>query len=49
MNCAIRAVVRRGIDRGLTVMGVMKGYDGLITGDVREMQAKDVSNILERG
>ena len=49
MNAAIRAVVRRGLDRGLSVKGIMKGYDGLITGEIRDMQAKDVSNILARG
>jgi len=49
MNAAIRAVVRRGIARGLKVMGVRRGYSGLIEEDIKEMQAKDVSDTIERG
>ena len=30
MNAAIRAVVRRGLAKGLQVKGIMKGYEGLI-------------------
>jgi 6-phosphofructokinase 1 len=49
MNAAIRAVVRRGIDRGLEVMGVKHGYTGLIAGDISPMLARDVGGILDRG
>ena len=30
MNAAIRAVVRRGLSQGLSVKGILKGYDGLL-------------------
>ncbi|MBD3277683.1 MAG: 6-phosphofructokinase [Candidatus Aegiribacteria sp.] len=49
MNACIRAVVRRGLDRGLSVFGVMKGYDGLIDDNMKEMDSTDVSNIIQRG
>ncbi len=49
MNAAIRAVVRRGISRGLKVMGIRRGYTGLMEEDIKEMQAKDVSDTIERG
>lgn len=49
MNAAIRAVVRRGISRGLTVMGIYQGYDGLINDNIKEMGPADVSDIIERG
>ena len=37
MNAAIRAVVRRGLGRGLRVFGIYRGYDGLMDDDVKEM------------
>lgn len=49
MNAAIRAVVRTGIASGLRVMGVRRGYNGLIHGDIFEMTLRSVSNIIERG
>ena len=49
MNAAIRAVVRSGIYNGLKVMGVHRGYAGLINNEVRSMEAKDVSDIISRG
>ena len=49
MNAAIRAVVRSGIEKGLKVMGVRRGYNGLIHGDIFEMTLRSVSNIVERG
>jgi 6-phosphofructokinase 1 len=49
MNAAIRAVVRRGLDRGLEVLGVRHGYEGLIAGDMRSLEARDVGGIIERG
>ena len=30
MNAAIRAVVRRGLSKGLNMKGILKGYDGLL-------------------
>lgn len=49
MNACIRAVVRRGLNRGLCVFGIMKGYDGLIDDNMKEMASTDVSNIIQRG
>ena len=49
MNAAIRAVVRCGIDRGLTVCGIARGYEGLIDGDIREMDRASVGGIIHRG
>lgn len=49
MNAAIRAVVRTALSKGLRVMGVRRGFNGLITGDIYEMQSKDVSDIIQRG
>ncbi|NLP45693.1 MAG: 6-phosphofructokinase [Epulopiscium sp.] len=49
MNAAIRAVVRTALAKGLRVMGIRKGYNGLLTGDIYEMERKDVSDIIQRG
>lgn len=49
MNAAIRAVVRAGLDRGLRVMGVQRGYSGLINGEIFEMNRHSVSDIIHRG
>jgi len=49
MNAAIRAVVRIGNDRGLRVLGVHRGYNGLINGEVEEMGRSSVSDIIHRG
>ena len=49
MNAAIRSVVRTAIYNNMRVMGIRRGYDGLVHGDVFEMNARDVSDILHRG
>lgn len=49
MNAVIRAVVRRGIFRGLEVYGVRNGYDGLISGNFVEMDLGSVGDIIHRG
>ena len=49
MNAAIRAVVRSGIEKGMRVMGVRRGFNGLMHGDIFEMTLRSVSNIIERG
>ncbi|QGU96196.1 6-phosphofructokinase [Clostridium bovifaecis] len=49
MNAAIRAVVRTGLDKGLKVMGVQRGYSGLINGEIFEMGRHSVSDIIHRG
>lgn len=49
MNAAIRAVVRTGIDKGLKVMGIQRGYNGLLNGEIFEMNRSSVSDIIQRG
>ena len=49
MNAAIRAVVRTGKYYGLDVMGVRKGYNGLINGELITLDARSVSDILQQG
>ncbi len=49
MNAAIRAVVRVAAYHDIRVMGVKRGYNGLINGDLIEMNARSVSDILQRG
>ena len=49
MNAAIRAVVRRALGKGLKVYGIYRGYDGLMDEDLKEMQAQDVSDIIQKG
>ena len=49
MNAAIRAVVRTGAYYGLKVYGVNRGYNGLINGEIEELNPRDVSEILQRG
>jgi 6-phosphofructokinase 1 len=49
MNAAIRAVVRAGLSKGLKVMGIQRGYNGLINGEIYEMNNSSVSDIIQRG
>ena len=49
MNAAIRAVVRTGIYNGMEVYGIRRGYQGMIEGDIYQMQTTDVSNVIQRG
>ncbi|MEZ4827199.1 MAG: 6-phosphofructokinase [Bacteroidia bacterium] len=49
MNAAIRAVVRASIANGIEPFGIMRGYEGMIDGDIFPMDAKSVSNIIQRG
>jgi 6-phosphofructokinase 1 len=49
MNACIRAVVRTALYHKMEVVGIRRGYDGLIDGDFFEMNAKSVSNIIQRG
>lgn len=49
MNAAIRAVVRTAIARGLKVKGIKKGYQGLLNEEIIDMEARNVSDIIQRG
>lgn len=49
MNAAVRAVVRTALSKGVQVYGVYRGYNGLINGDLVEMDLRSVSDIIHRG
>ena len=49
MNACIRSIVRYARHNDIKVMGIKKGYNGLITGDMYEMNTKSVSDIIQRG
>jgi 6-phosphofructokinase 1 len=52
MNAAVRAVVRRGLDRGVEVYGIYNGYEGLVHGggdQIRRLAWQDVGGVLHRG
>ena len=49
MNAAIRAVVRTALANGLKVKGIRRGYSGLLDEDIFDMDAKSVSDIIQRG
>ena len=49
MNAAIRAVVRGAIYNDMIPYGIRRGYEGLIDGDLYEMNASSVSDIMQRG
>ncbi len=49
MNAAIRAVARTAIARGLKVKGIKKGYNGLLNEEIIDLEARNVSDILQRG
>lgn len=49
MNAAIRAVTRAAIAMGMEVVGIKKGYVGLMEGNTIPMDARAVSDILHRG
>ena len=49
MNAAIRAVVRTALSHGVEVMGIYRGYSGLIDGEVKKLEFRDVSNIINKG
>ena len=49
MNAAVRAVVRSGINKGFNVLGIKRGYRGLLKKDFVEMDLRSVTNILSLG
>lgn len=49
MNAAIRAVVRQAYALGLEVIGIRRGYAGMILGEMVPLGVRDVANILQRG
>jgi 6-phosphofructokinase 1 len=49
MNANIRAVVRTALHYGIGAVGIRNGYEGMIDGDMYDMAARDVSNIIQSG
>ncbi len=49
MNAALRAVVRTAIGNKVEVVGILEGFNGLVTGNFIDLDARAVSNILQRG
>ncbi len=49
MNAAIRAVVRSCVYNNVECIGIYRGYEGLIEGDFKEMNARSVKNIINKG
>ena len=49
MNAAVRAAVRGALSRGLKVKAIYKGYAGLMSGEIKDMDARAVSDIVNKG
>ena len=49
MNAAVRAVVRTGLHKGYRMIGIQRGYNGLLNGECFEMNLRSVSNIISAG
>lgn len=49
MNAAVRSVVRTACENNMEVVGILRGYSGLINGDLVEMNIRSVSDIIHRG
>ena len=49
MNAAIRAVTRAGICNGFNIMGIYRGYDGLINDEIAPFTTENVSGIIMMG
>ena len=49
MNAAVRAVVRTAVYHGINVKGIRRGYNGLIEGDIFDLDIRSVSDIIHRG
>jgi 6-phosphofructokinase 1 len=49
MNAAIRAVTRKGLYHGYNIIGILRGYQGLINGDFLPMKLSSVAGIIQQG
>ncbi|MBM7572883.1 6-phosphofructokinase [Aquibacillus albus] len=49
MNAAVRAVVRKAIFHNVEVYGVYNGYQGLMEGNIKQMNLGSVGDIIQRG
>ncbi len=49
MNAAIRSVTRTAIFNGIRVKAIYRGYSGFMTGEIKEFETQNVSNIIQQG
>lgn len=49
MNACIRAAVRTAIYHGVEVVGIRRGFEGMIEGDMSLLNSQSVANIIQRG
>ena len=49
MNAAVRAGTRAGIYNGFSVKGIYRGFDGLISGEIKTFTTENVSGIIDEG
>lgn len=49
MNATLRAVTRAALDKGVEVIGIYEGYQGLVHPNLKQFTARDVSNIISKG
>jgi len=49
MNACLRAIVRAALSSDIGIMGIRRGYEGMIEGDFVEMDRRSVSNIVQTG
>ena len=49
MNAAIRAVVRTGLQKGVEVKGIKRGYAGLLAEEIIDLNRNSVSEIIDQG
>jgi 6-phosphofructokinase 1 len=49
MNACVRAVVRTAYYNKMEIMGIMRGYAGMIDNDIVPLASRSVSNIIQRG
>lgn len=49
MNAAVRAIVRNSFNNDLHIYGIMRGYEGMIDGNIKRLETTEVGNIIHRG
>lgn len=49
MNACIRSVVRAGVSFNVDVYGIYRGFQGMIEGEIKLLESRDVSNIIQKG
>ncbi len=49
MNAAVRSVVRSAVSMGMKVKGIYRGYNGLIEGEIKDLDVRSVSDVIHRG